>query len=166
MQPTYPELDPDALRRAMRRWATGVTIVTTCHAGTQHGMTVSSFTSVSLDPPLALVTLQHTARTYALVKAARVFGVSILGRQHIEISDRFAGRVPEDGDRFAGVETFTLKSDAPLLVGCLAAFDCRVVETYVSGTNTLFIGQVEAVYVGPEQQPPLLYYDREYRTLI
>lgn len=166
MLPNYPELDPEALRRAMRRWATGVTIVTASHAGVRHGMTVSSFTSVSLEPPLVLVTIQRSTRTHDLIAGAGGFGVSILGRSHREISDRFAGLLTEDEDRFAGLEVFSLKSAAPFISGCLAAFDCRVVQTYPAGTNTLFIGQVEATYAGPSQEAPLLYYDRQYRGLV
>ncbi len=148
----------------MRQWATGVTVVSAAAQGRRHGMTVSSFTSLSLEPPLVLVVLYQESRTHALVQAAGSFGVTILARSQKEISDRFAGRTPDDADRFAGLETETLQTGAPLLKGGLAWFDCRVEQAVPTGTHTLFVGRVVAArsFEGGE---PLLYYDRAYRAL-
>src|SRR5512137_548100 len=95
-------VDPDHLRQAMRLWATGVAVVTSQHEGVVHGMTVSSFTSVSLIPPQVLVALNQSTRTHALVKESRFFGVTVLGADQQEISDRFAGRLPDDANRLSG----------------------------------------------------------------
>ncbi len=152
------------LRNAMRQWATGVTVVSASAQGRRHGMTVSSFTSLSLEPPLVLVALYQESRTHALVQAAGSFGVTILARAQREISDRFAGRTPDDADRFAGLETGTLQTGAPLLKGGLAWFDCRVEQAVPTGTHTLFVGRVVAARSFRAGEP-LLYYDRAYRAL-
>lgn len=153
----------EALRQAMRHWVTGVTVVTAAHQGQRHGMTVSSFTSVSLEPPLVLIALQRGTRTHALVTAARAFGVTVLSQEQQAISNRFAGR-DETTDRFAGLETFTLHTGAPLLVGGEAWFDCRLWQEIVAGTHTLFLGEVVAARAS-ETFHPLLYGNRQYWRL-
>lgn len=169
MTPEDFEVNPEALRLAMRRWATGVTVVTSEHQGNRHGMTVSSFTSVSLAPPLVLVSLENVTRTCKLVKESKVFAVTILGAHQQAISDRFAGREEppgEEADRFDGLKTYRLFTGAPLLVDGLSGFDCRVVAAYTAGTHTLFIGQVLAVRILGEEDPePLVYFNRGYRWL-
>jgi flavin reductase (DIM6/NTAB) family NADH-FMN oxidoreductase RutF len=157
-------VDPQLLRLAMRQWVTGVTIVTARAKGIQHGMTVSSFTSVSLTPPLVLVSLERGARTYEVVKESQAFGVTILDQAQQEVSNRFAGRETEAVDRFVGIKTFEMETGAPLLEGGLAAFDCRVTFEYPVGTHSLFIGQVVAVQTG-SGQGPLVYFDRGYRRI-
>lgn len=158
------QIDPEDLRTAMRQWATGVTIVSAEHQGMRHGMTVSSFTSVSLQPPLVLVSLEQVTKTHQLVQAAGHFGVTIMGQHQKEISDRFAGRIPDHEDRFKGLETVTLRTGAPLLVDGLAWFDCKVISTYPAGNHTVFIGEVLEVRT-LNNLPPLIYYDRDYRKL-
>lgn len=162
--PQYTPVDPDALRQAMRQWATGVVIVTATHEGITHGMTVSSFTSVSLTPPQVLISLAQETRTHALVKKSHHFGVSILAAGQEDISNRFAGRIPDEQDRLSGLDTRTLVTGTPLLADSIARFDCRVIATFTSGTHTLFIGEVLAAE-SREDAKPLLYYNRGYRTL-
>jgi len=157
-------MEPEALRQAMRHWATGVTVVTAAHGSRQHGMTVSSFTSVSLRPPLVLIALERGTRTRSLVTAAGAFGVTVLSQGQQTISNRFAGRDEDTTDRFAGVEVFKLVTGAPLLRGGEAWLDCRVVQQVEAGTHTLFIGEVVAAQAG-ERFDPLLYYNRAYRRL-
>ena len=164
MEGTNYEVSPGKLRLAMRRWASGVTVVSSQYGADRHGMTVSSFTSVSLEPPLVLVSLEIGKRTHRLVKQSGVYAVSILGQSHQRISDLFAGRETDSEDRFADLETYTLRSGAPLLLDSLAGFDCEVVAAHDAGTHTLFIGKVTAVQLGPGG-PPLLYYNRAYRRL-
>ena len=152
------------MRRAMRRWVTGVSIVTAAHDGKRHGMTVNSFVSVSIDPPLVTVTLANTTRTHKLVSESGRFGVTILDIHQQTVSDRFAGRIPEDGDRFHGLEVFSLSGQVPLLKGGLAALECRVVHRYEMPHSTLFVGEVEQVWVR-EDGEPLVYVNRAYRCL-
>ena len=157
-------VDPNDLRLAMRRWVTGVTIVSVEYQGIQHGMTVSSFTSVSLEPPTILVSLERVARTHGLVLKAGSFGVTILSTEQEEVSDRFAGRKTEYENRFLNLKTHTLVSNAPFIDGGLAFFDCRVISTLDSGTHTLFVGEVLAVEF-EDGEEPLLYYNQQYRRL-
>lgn len=149
-------------RQAMRRWATGVTVVTARHDGQRHGMTVSSFTSVSLAPPSVLVCLEKGTRTGELVDASGFFGVVILDEAQQAVSDRFAGRQTEMQDRFEGLETYTLASGVDLLAQGLAGFDCRVISTQEVGDHYVYIGVVLAARVNQDGRP-LLYYDRAYR---
>jgi len=141
------------MREAMRKWATGVTIVSSIYDGLRHGMTVSSFTSISLDPPLVLVSLAKDTRTHELVQRSNIFGITLLNQGQDEISDRFAGRITEDQDRFADLETFSLHTGAPFLSGGLSFLDCSVI-----------ISQVIALLV-TQDGDPLIYYDRSYRRL-
>jgi flavin reductase (DIM6/NTAB) family NADH-FMN oxidoreductase RutF len=163
LETTMP-VESDLLRQAMRFWATGVTIVTASHTGIQHGMTVSSFTSVSLEPPQVLISLAQNTRTHDLITHSRNFGITILDSSQQEICDRFAGRIPDDMDRLNGLETITLVSGAPLLKYGLAHLDCHVITTIGSGTHTIFIAEVLAVRSG-ENGNPLLYFNRSYQGL-
>lgn len=152
------------LRLAMRAWSAGVTVVTAVNEGVAHGMTVNSFTSISLDPAMITISLQKTTRTYEYVSKAQAFGLTILSSEQADISDLFAGRKPEVQDRFAGLQTETLVTGAPFIVGGLAWLDCRVVQTYDAGMNTLFISEVVAAR-GTGEGSPLLYHNREYWNL-
>ena len=156
--------ESDLLRQAMRYWATGVTIVTASHSGIKHGMTVTSFTSISLLPSQVLISLAQNTRTHDLIMRSHQFGISILDSSQVELSDIFAGRMPDDMDRLAGVETITLVSGTPLLKNALAQLDCHVVTTLGSGTHTIFIGEVLSAQSG-NGGDPLIYYNRDYRKL-
>ena len=158
-------LDPEQLRQAMRAWSSGVTVVTASHAGEQHGMTVNSFTSVSLEPPLIIISLQTSSRTQVLVSQANAFAVSILAEHQQAISDRFAGRMPDAENRLADIETETLVTGAPLIKGGLAYIDCRVMQTIPIGSNTLFLAEVVAARSNGAD-PPLIYHNRMYHKLV
>lgn len=155
---------PDQLRIAMRRWATGVAIVSSAHEGKAHGMTVSSFTSLSLDPPYVLVSLGRMTRTHDLVIHSGIFGVTILAEDQTGISNNFANAQTELGGRFEGIETFHLVSGVPLIRGALAWFDCTVVKTIDAGTHSVIIGEVVAVEEG-DDGPPLMYFNQGFRKL-
>jgi flavin reductase (DIM6/NTAB) family NADH-FMN oxidoreductase RutF len=157
-------VDPQQFRKTMRRWATGVSIVSTRHANVQHGMTVSSFMSVSLTPPAILVSLERTTRTHDLLIQSGIFGVTILSSVQQEISDRFAGRHSENQDRFAGLVTKDLVTGAPFIEGGIGFLDCRVLSNQVIGTHTVFIGEVLAAQYTIRKKP-LLYYNRQYHGL-
>ena len=157
-------VDADELRGVMRQWATGVSLVTAQDGGRPHGMTVSSFTSLSLEPPLVLISLENNARTHRMVIESGAFAVSILDAAQEDLADRFAGRIPDGEDRFAGLAYETAQTGSPLPQGALAFLDCEVVSAQPAGTHTVFIGQVVASVVRPGGQP-LLYYNRNYRRL-
>jgi flavin reductase (DIM6/NTAB) family NADH-FMN oxidoreductase RutF len=154
----------DDLRQWMRQWACGVTLVTALDANGPHGMTVSSFTSLSLDPPLVMVSLEQGARTHQMVRDSGRFAVVMLRADQQELAERFSGGVPDADPRFDGVPYRRSPAGLPIPEARLAYLDCRVTESHPAGTHTVFIGQVtggEAADGGA----PLLYYNRRYRRL-
>jgi len=157
-------LDPERLRHAMRAWTTGVAILTSAHEGRQYGMTVNSFTSISLEPPLVAVTLKQLTHTHDLVVKSGIFAVTVLAAEQNELSDRFAGKLPNIPDRFEGVTTGRLSLEAPIFTNGLAYFDCRVVNSIPVGENTLFVAEVIAAQ-GEGQGQPLVYHNRVYWKL-
>jgi flavin reductase (DIM6/NTAB) family NADH-FMN oxidoreductase RutF len=156
--------DPESVKSAMRHWVAGVTIVTSFHEGIQHGMTVSSFTSISLVPPMILVSMANDTRTHWLVSISGVFGVTILETNQSDISERFAGRKGDEENRFAGIETETLISGAPFIRGGLAYIDCRVVNRVAAGTSTVFLGEILEAR-SRQDGVPLVYSNRTYFKL-
>jgi len=156
--------DSEKLRAAMRAWSAGVTVVTSAYEGVQHGATVNSFTSISLEPAMLTITLQKSARTHELISKSRVFGLTILSTGQSKIADLFAGKTAEVENRFTRLQTQTLVTGSPLIVGGLAWFDCRVMETYEAGNSTLFIAEALAAQNASDGQP-LIYHNREYWEL-
>lgn len=154
----------EQLRSAMRAWTSGVTIVAATYNGERHGMTVNSFTSISVDPPMIAISLQTVSRTHDVVARAGAFGVTILAASQQELSERFANRSASMGERWDGLELETLVSGAPLIKGGLACMDCRVTQSIPCGSNTLFIAEVMAVRAD-DHDAPLVYHDRTYHSL-
>lgn len=152
------------LREIMRRWVTGVSIVTVEYDGLRHGATVSSLASISVEPPLVTVTLAKGTRTHQMMIKAGQFGVTILSTNQQSLSERFSGAVSEEQDRFTGVDYFNIFEHLPVLDGGLAALGCRIVHSYEMANSTLFVGEVIASQLGKEQ-PPLVYVNRTYRRL-
>jgi flavin reductase (DIM6/NTAB) family NADH-FMN oxidoreductase RutF len=161
MEKIIMTLDPEQLRHAMRAWTTGVAVVTAEHDGHKYGMTVNSFTSISLDPPLVSVALRQLTHTHELVEKSGEFAVTILASHQKELSDRFAGKITNIHDRFDGIKTETLLIDAPLISEGIACFNCRVVNSIPVGENTLFVAEVTAVR-GEGEGNPLVYHNRVY----
>ena len=157
-------INQNLLRNLMRKWSSGVTVVAVHHNGKEHGMTVSSFTSVSLDPPLVTISLMKDSRTLEMITGSNSFAITILSSEQTEISKVFAGQVGDDEDRFAGIETIKLISGSPLIIGGLAYFDCKVFQVHDFTTNSLIIGEVIAADIG-EADKPLLYFDQQYHKL-
>ncbi|MCJ7537386.1 MAG: flavin reductase family protein [Anaerolineales bacterium] len=157
-------IDQDQLRMVMRQWSSGVTVVTTHFQGIDHGMTVSSFTSVSLDPPLVTISLMKNSRTHDMVIGSASFGITILSSDQVEISKVFAGQVSDSENRFSGIETIKFITGVPMLKDGLAFFDCNVSKVYDFATNSLIIGEVIAAEVGGKGSP-LLYFNQRYHLL-
>lgn len=157
-------LDSETLRHAMRAWTTGVAVITAKYEDEQYGMTVNSFNSVSLEPPVISVALKQLTHTHALVLKSGMFAVTILNSEQKELSDRFAGKIPDIIDRFEGVQTSRLSLDVPVLKNGLAFFNCRVMNSTPIGENTLFIAEViDARDEG--EGDPLVYHNRVYWKL-
>ncbi len=150
----------DEFRLALRNFASGITVVTTTSAGQQFGITVSAFTSVSLEPPLILVCIDKRASIHDHLAEGAAFAVNILAADQQDLSQRFASKVE---DRFANVATTTDANGSPLLDGALAHLQCRVVQAYAGGDHTICVGEVEATSV--KQGKPLAYFDGQYAYL-
>lgn len=157
-------LDSEKLRQAMRAWTTGVAIVTSIYQGQQYGMTVNSFTSISLDPPLIAVALKRLTHTHDLVVKSGLFSVTILTAAQKGLSDRFAGKVPDLIDRFHGIQTETISFDSPVFKEGMAYFDCLVVSSMPVGENSLFVAEVVDAR-GEGEGDPLVYHNRKYWQL-
>ena len=154
-----PEIDPREFRNTLGRFASGVTVVTTRLGDNIHGMTVSAFMSVSLNPPLVGISVDNRASMNALLPQTGCYGVSILARGQDALSQHFAGQPQE------GLEScFGEENGIPLIRGALAHLACRVVDTCPGGDHTLYIGRVEYLSYR-EGVEPLLYFTGGYRSL-
>lgn len=161
-------MDGQELRIALRNWASAVTIVSAREQDTLSGMTVSSFTSVSLEPPLILVCLYKMVQTTAIILQTQAFGVSFLAEDQIALSNRFAGfdpHFPKEANRFEGLETYQLKTGAPLLRDTSLGLDCRVHAVHDGSTHHIIVGEVVALRVTDVPLKPLIYYNQEYYGL-
>jgi flavin reductase (DIM6/NTAB) family NADH-FMN oxidoreductase RutF len=149
-----------AFRRTLGMFATGVTVLTTRVGEQVHGMTANAFMSVSLRPPLVLVSIDRRAKMGALMHEGTRFGVSVLEARQTDLSDRFAGRVSDDVPE----ATFEVVHETPLVEGALAHLVARVVRSYWGGDHSLFLGQVEFARYGEGR--PLLFHGGRYERLI
>ena len=155
-------VSPDAFRSALREWASGVTIVTSRAGDVVHGMTVSAFTSVSLDPPLVLVCADKTSNTLGVIAKSGVFAAHVLCRGQEALSNRFAAKRDEDR-RFEGLAWRTGVTGAPILPGAASVLDCTVVSAHDAGDHVIYVGRVEDVVLGSGE--PLIYHRGAYRAL-
>ena len=153
------------LRKLRGLFASGVTAVTTALEGRLRGVTVSAFTSVSLDPPLVLIALASENASCEMIAESGIFAANILSDDQEFLSERFAARAPIVNEAFEGVPHHFEATGAPILVGCVAWYDCRVVATYEGGDHMLFVGRVEAIGFGDESRRPLLYFANRYAHL-
>jgi flavin reductase (DIM6/NTAB) family NADH-FMN oxidoreductase RutF len=151
----------DDFRRACSRFSTGVTIASVVdRQGTPHGLTVSSFTSVSLDPPLVLVALAHAASVMDAFRDARFFAVNVLAAGQRSLSERFARK---GHDRFDGLAWHTGETGAPLLPDTLAEIECAIRYRFTAGDHDLIVGEMVRAVI--REGEPLLYFAGRYRKL-
>jgi flavin reductase (DIM6/NTAB) family NADH-FMN oxidoreductase RutF len=165
--PIRPEPVSDTLfRTTLARFASGVTVITSTHGEDIAGTTVSAFSSLSLDPPLVLVCLDETSATRELIERSRVFAVNILARGQGELSDRFAKRRKEgDPHQFEGVGYDRAPTRSPILHGCHAFADCRVVAVHEGGDHRIYVGRVDTLGVDDGPSEPLVYHAGRLRPL-
>ncbi len=155
-------IDPDSFRSVLGRFASGITVVTTRDAdGRDVGMTVSAFASVSLDPPLISVCIEHRASMFRALCSAEEFGVSILASDQEALSRRFAAM--ESSHRFEGIGYERGDCGVVLLDEALCHIECRRVAQHEAGDHTIFIGEVERA--DARDARPLLYYRGGYAQL-
>lgn len=148
-------IDANLFRKTLSRFATGVTVVTVMQQEDVHGMTANAFMSVSLHPPLVLVSVAHTTQMYGLLTPGSRYGVSVLSDDQEILSRHFGGR-PVDGLAVALVQ----EHGVPLLKGAIAHIVARVQQAQQVGDHTLFIGEVEYLHAG--HGSPLLFYASSY----
>ena len=153
-------IDEFRFRQAMGYFATGVTVVTTAHEGQLYGMTVSSFASLSLKPPLILICVEKVLSTHTAIADAGQFAVNILEQSQEHLSRRFATR---ENDKFMGVAWHSSRFGLPVLEGALAIIECQLRDTFPGGDHTIFVGEVMDAELS--QGSPLLYYRRGYHEL-
>lgn len=154
-------IDPRRFKRALGQFATGVSVVTTRGAaGKPLGLTVNAFCSVSLAPPLVLISIDNRSETNAGFQASRVFAVSVLSEHQEHWSRRFAVR----GDaKFHQEALATSQQGLVLIPGALAYIECRVRDVHPAGDHTLYVGEVEALSATPGR--PLVYHGSRYSRL-
>jgi flavin reductase (DIM6/NTAB) family NADH-FMN oxidoreductase RutF len=150
-----------ALRDALGTFATGVTVVTGLDPeGRPMGLTVNSFNTVSLDPPLIVWSLSLTSPNLGAFERASHYAVNVLAADQQWLSERFAQR---NDDKFAGLDAVAGLGGAPLLGGCCAAFECRNETRQPGGDHLIFIGRVERYRANPKE--PLVFHGGRYRRL-
>jgi len=153
-------IDESRFRQAMGHFASGVTVVTTAHAGQLYGMTVSSFASLSLKPPLVLICIENTLSTYAAITESGQFAINILEHRQEHLSRRFA---THEDDKFTGVAWRSSRFGLPILEGALTIIECQLHNTFPGGDHTIFVGEVLDAEIN--HGSPLLYYRRGYHEL-
>ncbi|MCU1275544.1 MAG: flavin reductase domain protein FMN-binding [Bryobacterales bacterium] len=153
--------DKSEFCRTCARFPTGVTVVTVLdREGSPHGMTASSFTSVSLEPPLVLVCVDHQANVLEHFRRSDYLAINVLDETQQELSVRFARR---GEDRFDGVEWYAGQNGVPLIPGALASFECAIHRTMEAGDHTIFVAEV--LGVSYREGRPLVFFGSGYRML-
>ncbi len=157
-------MNAEDFKAALSRWATGVAVVTTIDgSGAGVGLTVTSFSSLSLDPPLVLFCLGRESGSYAAFQQAPGFAVHLMAAEQQGLCGRFAG--PAE-DRFAGLACRTGRWGVPVLEGCLVVLECRLQERIPGGDHVIVVGEVLEVSAEPAaDNDPLLYFRGGYRIL-
>lgn len=153
--------DSALFRRTIGHFASGVAVITTSHGGRDFGMTASAVTSLSLEPPMLVICVNRNAPTHQAISESDRFAVNVLARSQQQLAFNFA-RPAED--KFAGVKLRQGQLGLPLLVGCVANFECAVTSVTTGGTHTIFIAEVLTA-IADEHHDPLLYYRGRFGRL-
>lgn len=160
------DLDAETYRAVLRRFATGVAVVTTWDGEHPWGTTVNSFSSVSLRPPLVLVAFDRGRRIAPALRATGRYAVNILGEDQQALSDCFAGAPApaptHDRGELCDAAWLTGPTGLPLLQAAIASLECTIVEVHPAGDHDLYIARVDAASAVGEQPMPLLYYAGRY----
>ncbi len=151
----------EEFKNALSKFASGVTVVTTKDAdGNLHGITVSAFCSVSLEPPLILICIDKKAGSHDVFEEKGSFVVNILNEDQHSISNQFASPIP---DKFLGVEYHTNGNEIPILKNALVNLECNLKNAFDGGDHTIFIGEIEKSHIS--EGKPLVYCDGDYREI-
>jgi len=156
------EVSPDDFRGAMRHLAGGVSVITVGRGKDIAGMTVTSVSSLSVDPPTLIVSINRQSSSWPLLKRHGFFGVNILTADQIDIAERFTGKDGLKGaDRFAGAQWSTRVSGVPLLVGALAAIDCEAEDIIERHSHAIVVGRVLDIQAS-QRTAALSYWQGQY----
>ena len=155
-------VDSETFKQVLGSWATGVTIVTSQYGDLRHGMTVSAFNEVSLDPPMVLFCADKSSNTMGVIEQSRVFSVSILARSQDELSNLFANKQKE-AVRFNGLDCTLGATGCPRIPGALAWLDCSVHEAVDAGDHVIYVGRLEEAEARDVR--PLLHFRGKYGGL-
>jgi flavin reductase (DIM6/NTAB) family NADH-FMN oxidoreductase RutF len=150
-------------RTCLKLWASGVSIVTTRRHGGIRGITVSSFCSLSLDPPLILICIDRKSPSHDLIAQQECFAVNLLRQDQERLSEMAAGRLGEGSAHLEDEGSHEEATGAPVLDDCLAWLDCRLTGSHREGDHTIYVGRVEAA--GTRRGRPLLYFSGRYRAI-
>lgn len=166
MNASMNEFDTRAFRNALGSFATGVTVITARAANDQlAGLTVNSFASVSLAPPLVLWSLSLYSPALAVFQHCSHYAINVLAADQVDLSDHFARPTSDKfEDKFAALKFDTGSGGAPLLQGCCARFECRNETRHSGGDHLIFVGLVEKYW--REERAPLLFQGGQYRRLV
>jgi len=155
-------VDPAHFRRVLSHFPTGVVVITAIDAaGWPAGMAVGSFTSVSLDPPLVLISIARSLRSFQHFKHCNTFAIHLLSDEQRDISCRFAG---QGADKWEGIEVQEGMGGVPLLPSRLGLFECTLHATYDGGDHEILLGRVVRCEVGADV-PPLVFFKGSYRSI-
>jgi flavin reductase (DIM6/NTAB) family NADH-FMN oxidoreductase RutF len=157
-------IDRDELRDVLAKFASGVTVVTSVDERGFHGVTVSAFCSLSLEPPLVLICVANDSQSRDLLAVAERFAVNILSRGQTFLAEQFSGQTPLADPTFSRVPHRLSPGGLPLINDTVAWLECRRWAEYEGGDHTIFIGAVEALGLG-EQDDPLILFDRTFTEL-
>ena len=155
-------MNRDRFCQIMGNFATGVTIVTTMGPEGPVGLTVNSFTSVSLDPPLVLVCIAKSASSFNAITASDTFGINILESGQQGLSNRFAGK---SQSKWNGIDYIEGESGAPLLTNCLATLECAMSDIHIAGDHAIVVGRALTAAHQADKGEALLYYRADYARL-
>ena len=153
-------VDQLTFRRSMSMFASGVTVITTGEGKRRWGMTVASFASLSLDPPLVVICVENRVETRAAVERTRHFAVNVLADDQAHISSQFASRM---ADRFEGIAIEASPLGDPYIQGAVCQIQCRVYDVFPGGDHTIIVGEVLDSTI--TDRLPLLYWQSQYQSM-
>lgn len=152
----------DGIKQVMRVFPQGVTIVTTMTPEGPRGLTVSAFTSISLNPPLVLVSISKASRVHSYFMRSDAFAINLLADDQKSVSQRFAG-MDETADRFRGMNFSPGQTGSPVVQGVRAVVECRKWKVYDGGDHSIMVGEVVRAQK-LNDKPPLVFYQQQYTT--
>lgn len=160
-------VDASAFRNAMRQLAGGISVITVGNHDHRSGLTVTSVSSLSAEPPTIIFCISRASSSWSILKQSRTFGVNILGPDHLGIAERFSGRNGEKGhERYAGATWSELLTGTPILADAIAALDCTVEELIERHSSAIVLGRVQSIKIRPLSNvtSPLMYWRGTYTT--